>query len=874
MQYRTLLTLSLILAFLSSCVKETVIERTPNPARIADQNIDNSIKTDSTHNTLILTKDSLNKAFLLMPSYNSTNRTPMPAYLKPMVISFEKAGNRVAIYNLTDEQLYSTLDSNRLLQTFTILSETENEIRIDLDKGFTSLNSKETLGVIEKDSFFDMQAKMESGEETSIEVKDSVVKNIFQRNNSIFIQQNMRLKIENLKERNENPYKHDSKKIQYLENAEVTQNHTFELKPYVINSQFIPKTHDKEQKVGYFLNFRTQSQTDETVPLITAWDINDSRGPITVRFSDSTPENVRPALNEGIIYWNRVIGKDIFKIGDSFKKDEVQGERTLFVYWLPWKTAGFAMAGFQPDPLTGEIIKAHVIFTSSWLNAAKGITNPVNSKLEKPAHYHCLLEQAQLGSASSVNNVDKATTDILRYVMAHEVGHVLGLRHNFAGSSTTTHSDLELQQALQLYEAGKESNIPLNTTVMDYTLISETAASGLYIKNGILKYDQAAIDWAYLNKSTTLAKYEYCSDEHLRTASGYEKNIYGCERGDRYKNIYKFALEEAIKNLQNQVSKSFYNLIENIKTSRNSYYNKDLDLHTTLSHISYTSLEYSQFEQIAYSNISKKYVSIKSVIDNFRELLTYNTINDESAILEMANKHAAEIGGLPGVLNPLVELQRKSGNSFYKNQVEIFFKNLQQESYQEYLTEAELKQVKEKMEQAAIEGDKKLIVNIVQMLPIRRKSFTYDEATKQSKEETLVINTGFTQGFSREIIELYYEIYKSHFNEKTRKITANGIELDYTVPEANLWYSSYDVIINAFETSNAELALEKEKFKQVAVKNTLEILKAFSVNPVAPLRSTSLNAQIDSLDWTKISGLSKYDLQQETRELKKWEDLK
>ena len=80
---------------------------------------------------------------------------------------------------------------------------------------------------------------------------------------------------------------------------------------------------------------------------------------------------------------------------------------------------------------------------------------------------------------------------ILRYVVSHEVGHTLGLRHNYRGSSTF--SIAELRSPKWTNEWGDESSI------MDYGRFNYVAQPGdgarLIPKQG--PYDYFAIEWGY-----------------------------------------------------------------------------------------------------------------------------------------------------------------------------------------------------------------------------------------------------------------------------------------------------------------------------------------------------------------------------------------
>jgi hypothetical protein len=99
----------------------------------------------------------------------------------------------------------------------------------------------------------------------------------------------------------------------------------------------------------------------------------------------------------------------------------------------------------------------------------------------------------------------RTSQDYVREVVAHEVGHVLGLRHNFAGSLAATLSRKELDDWFKAYVSGKSldayTNKIASSSMMEYTIFKGGVFIGWLIRSTkeVLPHDRAAISWGYLN---------------------------------------------------------------------------------------------------------------------------------------------------------------------------------------------------------------------------------------------------------------------------------------------------------------------------------------------------------------------------------------
>jgi hypothetical protein len=147
--------------------------------------------------------------------------------------------------------------------------------------------------------------------------------------------------------------------------------------------------------------------------------------PIQYWVDSGAPEDVKKALVEGASWWNEAFEAAGFR--NAFKVDvlpegaDPMDIRYNMINWVHRSTRGWSSGGSITDPRTGEIIKATVTLGSlrdrQDYMIFEGLLSPYTNGDERPS----ILYAAALAR--------------IRQLSAHEVGHTLGLGHNYYDSN-------------------------------------------------------------------------------------------------------------------------------------------------------------------------------------------------------------------------------------------------------------------------------------------------------------------------------------------------------------------------------------------------------------------------------------------------------
>jgi hypothetical protein len=267
----------------------------------------------------------------------------------------------------------------------------------------------------------------------------------------------------------------------------------FSLSTIPESSDFRPRVAD--DRVGYFLTmYEDYSELDTEQPYIryiNRWnlkkkdpnaDVSEPVKPIVYWIDNATPKEYIPAVKAGLEYWNKVFEKsagikdaiDIRVMPDTATWDPAD-VRYNTIRWFVLPGAGYAVGPSRANPFTGEIYDADVRISADFIrfmfNYANRLIEPINTdpsasgEVERnpgdgvwgrfPNYEMCDYAQkaamegaealAVLNARNTLTDKPKLTqkfvNEYISDLVAHEVGHTLGLRHNFKASSIYPRSE-------------------------------------------------------------------------------------------------------------------------------------------------------------------------------------------------------------------------------------------------------------------------------------------------------------------------------------------------------------------------------------------------------------------------------------------------
>ncbi|HET6345137.1 MAG TPA: zinc-dependent metalloprotease, partial [Myxococcota bacterium] len=378
---------------------------------------------------LTLRRDALGAPFVLTPRVVVSGVAPQVQALLPKIVAFELHGDTLALVQRTLGAIHDELPSGRLLDTFPVETSDPEAVTFRWEQALTRV----TLGspVVVSDWPATLEAALAPQEETLAPVT-SVLTHAAFAEGGLELTQLARVRLPT--------------------GEELGMELHHRLAPHAPAPGFVARPGALAEGVGYFEVPRVRKGQGSFQALATRWDLQ--KGPITYAITRSTPPLLVDAVASGIDYWNRVAGAEVVRVERGAAPEVAGGERRVMVRWIPFSGATDAASAVQPDPATGEILAADIHVTSAFAASAAHtlamaqIAGPAPGPavstpgFQPAAACRFTADPVALWSALTVGGGQAyaeglslaAMQDYVRLVVAHEVGHTLGLRHNFAGS--------------------------------------------------------------------------------------------------------------------------------------------------------------------------------------------------------------------------------------------------------------------------------------------------------------------------------------------------------------------------------------------------------------------------------------------------------
>ena len=273
----------------------------------------------------------------------------------------------------------------------------------------------------------------------------------------------------------------------------------------------------REQKTRYINRWRLEKKDPSAA-------LSEPKEPITYWLDKNIPTAYRKAVTEGILEWNKAYEKIGFKNAIVVKQqddnDDFDTSATRFasIRWVAGNSIQFGARGpSKTDPRTGEILDADIEMNEDITRLYSGRVaedppRPVGSGLFKNSGNLCTYADGKLTEAAFALDLlvargefeygspqaESWIMDAIKDITAHEVGHTLGLRHNFKGSMAITPE--------QLTDPKFGAEVGVSSSVMDYNALNiatKGERQGQYSMITVGTYDIWAVEYGY--KETTPA---------------------------------------------------------------------------------------------------------------------------------------------------------------------------------------------------------------------------------------------------------------------------------------------------------------------------------------------------------------------------------
>ncbi len=533
----------------------------PKPEYKASSKMPDSF-VQTKRNQIVILKSALEKEFLLSTNMITQSPTPMFGTLQSRVVFFRQKGKQLLMLEGSAGRSVGNgvnIPQNLLIAAFPIESEKNDRIEFDFNEGMKNL-------ITAGDMFASDDTSISAGfnyELPIAKIQASYLDQVRINKDSMQIQQVAQLEKTELSLVGPATTKLIPIAISYI------------LTPYLPDPSFVPV-----RSPGFASGNLTQVGYFEANPIIledgstriNAMKWNEKK-PIVFAVSANTPAEYRELVKASVLYWNKILGADRVQVIQLEDKNiTAPNDQYNIIQWADWDAAGFAYADAHIDPRSGEITHAQVFFPSAFINAnverrirlmesARQPQTAVGLSGFKSARF-CQrnilkdLSESQIDFANiSKEAMDKAMRDYVFEVIAHEVGHLMGLRHNFAGNLISNYDASQRPQlSLDYYKNMKApEGIQMTSSVMEYSRFEESAWDGDILQRSdskALPYDEVALKYLYFAEKVPKDSPAFCTDSDIN-------KYVDCNMSDAGQSVVSYARDNYLMNLKTLPMKIF-----------------------------------------------------------------------------------------------------------------------------------------------------------------------------------------------------------------------------------------------------------------------------------------------------------------------------
>lgn len=244
---------------------------------------------------------------------------------------------------------------------------------------------------------------------------------------------------------------------------------------------------DDQQRVDksiYIARYRLEPKPED-IEKMRRGELVEPIKPIVYYIDPATPKQWRKYLIQGVNDWQKSFEKAGWKNAihaEEWPEDStmsMEDARFCVIRYLASPIAN-AYGPHVSDPRTGEILESHIC----WYHNVMSLV-----------HDWYMVQASSIDEAARKMNYDEDLMgQLIRFVSSHEVGHSLGLRHNFGSSSTVPVDSLRNKEWVKKY--GHTPSI-MDYARFNYVAQPEDGMTQECIFPRINDYDDWAIEWGY-----------------------------------------------------------------------------------------------------------------------------------------------------------------------------------------------------------------------------------------------------------------------------------------------------------------------------------------------------------------------------------------